>query len=139
MFFRQSRRWFSTETAITLPKPSSGERVVSGMPDSHSARRVRIYSPCHFVGQEKVHNKGWVLDYEGKPERFQNGLMGWTSNSDTTEQTRIQVWFDTVDEARAYCEAQGLEHYVEKTNEPKFKVKSYSEVFKFKGLPQPEL
>ena len=137
LLFRQSRRLFSTESAIALPKPNEGDRVVSGMPSAHASRRVRVYSPCHFVGQEKVHKKGWLLDYQGLPKRFQNQLMGWTSNTDTTEQTRIQMWFETAEDAATYCKTQGLEYFIEKPNEPKFKTKAYADVFKYKGPPQP--
>jgi hypothetical protein len=137
LFRHVARRWFSTETAITLPRPLDGERVISGMPQEKAARRVRIYSPCHFVGQEKVQTKGWQLEPEGNPERFNNPLMGWTSNPDTSEQAKIQVWFETVEEAVQYCKSQGLEYFIEKTNEPTFKVKAYSDVFKFKKI-QPD-
>ena len=54
--------------------------------------------------------KEWVLDYEPEQPREIEPLMGWTSSGDMRQQ--VQLRFDTVEEATAYCERHGIAYQV---------------------------
>jgi hypothetical protein len=56
--------------------------------------------------------------------------MGWASSGDMRQQVRLQ--FDTVEEAVAYCERQGIAYQVFETKPATRRVMSYSDNFSFK-------
>jgi len=74
--------------------------------------------------------KEWVLDYEPEQPPQVEPLMGWTSSGDMRQQVRLQ--FDTVEEAVAYCERQGIAYQVFETKPATRRVMSYSDNFSFK-------
>jgi hypothetical protein len=73
--------------------------------------------------------KGWILAFDQDRPREIEPLMGWTSSGDTRQQVRLT--FATKEEAIAYCERQGIDYRVEEPNEPKRRIMSYSDNFKF--------
>ena len=71
----------------------------------------------------------WVLEYEPIPGRRPDPLMGWTSADDTLNQVRLR--FDTVDEARAFADKQGLAYTVIEPHAVSEKPKSYADNFRY--------
>jgi hypothetical protein len=59
-------------------------------------------------------------------------LMGWTSSADTRAQLRLR--FDTLEEAIAYAQKEGLMYSVERPHERKVKPKAYADNFKYDRL-----
>ena len=74
-------------------------------------------------------SKDWVLVFEQASPREIEPLMGWTSSGDTRQQVRL--FFDSKDEAVAYAEREGLPYRVEEPQDPKRRIMSYSDNFKF--------
>ena len=67
--------------------------------------QVRIYKPAKTAMQSGQRNtKEWVLESEPSPKEI-DPLMGWTSSRDTMQQ--VQLYFATLDEAKAYAEKNG--------------------------------
>ena len=55
--------------------------------------------------------------------------MGWTSAADTLNQVRLH--FDTIEEARAFAERQGLPYTVIEPHAVSEKPKSYADNFRY--------
>ena len=55
--------------------------------------------------------------------------MGWTSAADTLNEVRLH--FDTLEEARAFAEKQGLAYSVIEPQAIKEKPKSYADNFRY--------
>jgi hypothetical protein len=92
---------------------------------------ARIYKPARTAMQSgHAKTKEWVLDYEPEQPPQVEPLMGWTSSGDMRQQVRLQ--FDTVEEAVAYCERQGIAYQVFETKPAMRRVMSYSDNFSFK-------
>jgi hypothetical protein len=68
---------------------------------------ARIYKPARTAMQSgTAKTKEWVLDYEPEQPTAIEPLMGWTSSTDMKQQLRL--FFDTKEEAIAYCERNGI-------------------------------
>ncbi len=92
---------------------------------------ARIYKPAKTAMQSGAANtKEWVLDYEPEEPRVVESLMGWTSSGDMKQQLRLR--FDSVDEAIAYCERQGIAYRVFPENKPARRGIAYADNFSFK-------
>ena len=69
--------------------------------------QARIYRPAKTAMQSgRRQTRKWVLEYEPATSRGRDPLMGWTSAADTLNQVRLH--FDTIEEARAFADRQGL-------------------------------
>ena len=91
---------------------------------------ARIYRPAKTAMQSgQARTQEWVLEHEPGAARTIDPLMGWTSSADTRAQ--VQLAFDTLDEAVAYAERQGIAYRVEAPKERKAIRKSYADNFKF--------
>ena len=91
---------------------------------------ARIFRPAKTAMQSgPARTKDWVLEHEQATARTIEPLMGWTSSTDTGAQ--IQLAFDTVEEAIAYAERNGIAYRVETPRPRKAVRKSYSDNFKF--------
>jgi hypothetical protein len=72
---------------------------------------ARIYQPARTAMQSgTAKTKEWVLDYEPEQAPTIDPLMGWTSSGDMKQQVRL--FFDTKEEAIAYCEREGIAYEV---------------------------
>jgi hypothetical protein len=91
---------------------------------------VRIYKPSRSAMQSGKAAGRWVAEFEATAPRTADPLMGWTSSADTRQQ--VKLFFDSSEEAVAYCEREGLAHIV-LPEAPVARVikKSYSDNFKF--------
>ncbi|QLP97843.1 MAG: ETC complex I subunit [Rhodoblastus sp.] len=90
---------------------------------------ARIYSPAKSAmqsGQGK--SRFWLLEYVLDQPRTIDPLMGWTSGVDMKQQIRLR--FDTLEEAKAYAERNGVAYRVEETEKPPRRIQSYSDNFK---------
>ena len=91
---------------------------------------ARIYRPAKTAmqsGQAKA--KRWCVDFEAEEPRAPEPLMGWTSSSDMKSQ--IRMWFETKEEAVAYCEREGLAYTLSEPHERTRKTVSYADNFKY--------
>ena len=71
--------------------------------------QARIYRPAKTAMQSgRAQTRKWVLEYEPANRRDPDPLMGWSSARDTLNQVCLR--FDTLDEARAFADAHGLEY-----------------------------
>eukprot|EP00656_Telonema_subtile_P035400 TRINITY_DN3937_c0_g1_i4.p1 TRINITY_DN3937_c0_g1~~TRINITY_DN3937_c0_g1_i4.p1 ORF type:complete len:169 (+),score=44.66 TRINITY_DN3937_c0_g1_i4:86-592(+) len=110
---------------------------MSGIPDSQLARTMFIYSPAKTAMQSGVEkNHKWLMEVEN-PERWRNPLMGWASTADPLSNMKLS--FTSQESAIAYCQRQGWNYSLAKNVTPVLGsndrgiVKSYAEVFKYKG------
>jgi hypothetical protein len=71
--------------------------------------------------------KEWVLDYEPEQPRTVEPLMGWTSSGDMKQELRL--FFNTEEEAVAYCEREGIAYQVFESKPAKRLRISYSDNF----------
>ncbi len=91
---------------------------------------ARIYKPARTAMQSgQAKTKEWVLDYEPEQPRTVEPLMGWTSTSDMKQE--VQLYFDTKEEAVAYCERNAIPHQVFETTPPVRQKISYSDNFAY--------
>ncbi|SON55558.1 hypothetical protein HDIA_2017 [Hartmannibacter diazotrophicus] len=91
---------------------------------------ARIYKPAKTAmqsGEAKTHR--WALDYDPEQPRSVEPLMGWTSSGDMKQQLRL--FFETKDEAIAYCQRHGIAYRVIEPQTKTPKRVSYSDNFKF--------
>jgi hypothetical protein len=92
--------------------------------------QARIYQPAKTAMQSgKAGTRKWVLDYEQATPRKPDPLMGWTSAGDTLNQIRLR--FDTLEEAKAFAEKEGLDYVVVEPQPRAFKAKAYADNFRY--------
>jgi hypothetical protein len=90
---------------------------------------ARIYSPSKSAMQQGLGKaRFWFLEYAPERPREVEPLMGWTSSSDMKQQIRLR--FDTLDEAKAYAEREGIAYRVELSELPTRRLQSYSDNFR---------
>ncbi len=95
--------------------------------------QVRIFQPPKTAMQSgRANAKLWIMEFEPTAARQVEPLMGWTSSADTQAQLRLR--FDTLEEAVAYAQKEGLMYSVERTQERNIKPKTYSDNFKYDRL-----
>jgi hypothetical protein len=89
---------------------------------------ARIYKPAKTAMQSgTAKTKEWVLDYEPEQPREIEPLMGWTSSGDMRQQ--VQLRFDSLEEAIAYCERHGIAYQIFKSQPPTRHGMSYADNF----------
>lgn len=90
---------------------------------------ARIYRPARNAMQSgKGKSKSWLLVHEQTTPRSIDPLMGYTSSSDTRQQVRLS--FETLEEAEAYAQRNGIAYSVEPAHEPTVKRVSYPDNFR---------
>jgi ETC complex I subunit conserved region len=92
---------------------------------------ARIYVPAKSAMRSAPKTKPWALDFEQALPKAIEPLMGWTSSADTRQQVRM--YFDTKEQAIAYCEQNGLAYRVFEPNPPKRIVQGYADNFAYKA------
>lgn len=91
---------------------------------------ARIYKPAKTAMQSGLaKTERWRLDYEPEVARTIEPLMGYTSSSDMRQQVRLE--FDTKEQAIAYAERNGIAYQVAEAEEPRRRLATYSDNFKF--------
>jgi hypothetical protein len=94
--------------------------------------KVRIFKPTKTAmqsGQGKT--KEWLLESEPAPKEV-DALMGWTGSRNTMEQ--VQLFFPSLDEAKAYAEKSGWQHTVELPHTRPVRPKAYADNFAYNRL-----
>jgi hypothetical protein len=91
---------------------------------------ARIYQPAKNAMQSgKARTKKWVLEYEPERPLAIEPLMGWTSSDDMRRQVSLD--FDTLEDAIAYAEKNGIPFQVFEPHKPATRTKSYPDNFRF--------
>jgi hypothetical protein len=89
---------------------------------------ARIYQHIKNNMQSgKARTGQWILEFEPAEPRQADPLTGWTGSGDTRDQ--IKLSFDTLDAARAYAAANGLDARVIPANPSQLKLKTYADNF----------
>ena len=92
--------------------------------------QARIYQPAKTAMQAgKAGTRKWVLEYEQATPRRPDPLMGWSSAGDTLNQ--ICLRFDTLEEAKAFAEKDGLDYVVIEPHQRAFRPKAYADNFRY--------
>jgi hypothetical protein len=91
---------------------------------------ARIYKPGRTAMQSgQANTKEWTLDYEPEQAPTVEPLMGWTSTTDMKQE--VHLYFDTKEEAIAYCERNGIAYQVFETKPPVRQRMSYADNFAY--------
>jgi len=110
---------------------------LTGIPESQLSRKVYVFSPTKSAMQSGGEKVGlWKVEFEN-PERWRNPLMGYTSSADPASSLKMK--FRSKEEALNYVEKMGYDYelsdsvYPEEPSNDRGMIKSYSDVFKYKG------
>jgi hypothetical protein len=91
---------------------------------------ARIFRPAPNAMQSGEGNsKRWLLVIEQSSPRQIEPLMGYTSSSDT--ETQVKLYFDTLEEAEAYAQREGIPYRVQQPHNPTPKRTVYADNFRF--------
>ena len=91
--------------------------------------KVRIFKPAKTAMQSgRGKTREWLLESEPAPKEI-DPLMGWTGSRNTMEQ--VQIWFLTLDEAKAHAEKKGWQYAVELPKVRDIKPKAYADNFAY--------
>ena len=92
--------------------------------------QARIYRPAKTAMQSgRRGTRKWVLEFEPATSRSRDPLMGWTSADDTLNEIRLE--FDTLEEAKAFADREGLSYTVIQPQALSEKPKSYADNFRY--------
>jgi hypothetical protein len=91
---------------------------------------ARIFRPARNAMQSgRGKTLHWVLVYEPEIPRGIDPLMGYTSSSDMKQQLRLT--FDTLEEAEAYAQREGIPYTVQPVQESTVKRVAYTDNFRY--------
>lgn len=91
---------------------------------------AHIYKPARTAMQSgDAKTKEWLLVYEPEEPRVIEPLMGWTSSGDTKQQLRL--FFETREQAIAYCERHSIPYRVFEPKESKRPTIAYADNFSY--------
>ncbi|HKV15880.1 MAG TPA: ETC complex I subunit [Reyranella sp.] len=94
--------------------------------------KVRILKPAKSAMQSgQANSKEWVLESEPSPKEV-DPLMGWTSSRDTMQQ--VQIWFPTLEEAKAHAERNGWQYTIEVPSIRAVRPKAYADNFAYNRI-----
>ena len=94
--------------------------------------KVRILKPTKSAMQSgQANSKEWVLESEPSPKEI-DPLMGWTSSRDTMQQ--VQIWFPTLEEAKAHAERNGWQYTIELPRTRAVRPKAYADNFAYNRI-----
>jgi hypothetical protein len=90
---------------------------------------ARIFQQSRAVNQSgSAHSGHWVLDFESHSRARPDPLTGWPGGTDT--QTQVSINFETLEQARAYAEREGIAYHVVPPTTRKLRIQSYADNFK---------
>lgn len=90
---------------------------------------ARIYRPARNAmqsGQGK--SRQWLLVHEATEAREIDPLMGYTMSGDTRQQVKLS--FDTLEDAEAYAQREGIAYSVQPAHDATPKKQSYPDNFR---------
>ncbi|CAN8061854.1 unnamed protein product [Agarophyton chilense] len=112
-------------TRMMSSNPDHSVNVLSGIPEKHAARRVRIYKPAKVATQQGRGSltQMWKMSFEKLEgdDRWTNPLMGWTSTGDPL--SNMGMSFPSKEAAIHYAERNGYEFVTAEPAEEKQHVK----------------
>ncbi len=92
-----------------------------------------IYRPAKTAMQSgRAKADRWVLEYAPVEARRADGLMGWIGSGDP--QTLVRLRFETLDQAIAHAEREGISYRVRQPNERRLRVKNYADSFRYREV-----
>ncbi len=95
--------------------------------------KVKIYKPIGTATQSGISKfKYWIVEFPKDNNLGKEPLMGWQKSDNTYKQ--VQLKFDTLDQAIHYVKKNKLDYNIIKEKQKKFKIKSYSDNFKYNRL-----
>ena len=95
--------------------------------------KVKIYKPFNTVTQSGLSKfKQWIVEFPKDNNLGFEPLMGWQKSDNTYKQ--VQIKFDSLKQALLYVEKNKLNYILINKKEKKFKIKSYSDNFKYNRL-----
>jgi len=90
---------------------------------------ARIFRPAPNAMQSgRGNSRQWVLVHEQANAKEIEPLMGYTSSGDTRQQVRLS--FDSLEEAEAYAQRNGIAYSVQPEHIPVPKRSSYPDNFR---------
>ena len=70
----------------------------------------------------------WLLEHERDQKQRPDPLTGWAGSGDT--ETQLRLYFDSADDAIAYCQRKGLTYHLVKAPPVKLKLQAYADNFR---------
>lgn len=90
--------------------------------------KAKIYKPSKSATQSgRGKTEKWLLEYERQAALGPEALMGWTASGDTLNQVRLK--FDTLEQAVARANKEGLEYTIIQPHERRIKPRNYTDNF----------
>ncbi len=90
---------------------------------------ARIFQISKAVNQSGGAKAGkWVLEFESHAPKRPDPLTGWSGGADT--QAQVSINFDSLDEAKAYADRNGIAYHVIPPTTRKLRIQSYADNFK---------
>ncbi len=87
---------------------------------------VRIYKPARNIMQSAYSTENlWFVAYNKIEKKHVDPIMGWTSSSQVNRQ--MEISFESLDEAKAYCKGKGLSYIVIKPQTRKVNIHPYAQ------------
>ena len=95
--------------------------------------KVKIYKPNKTATQSGFSKfKYWIVEFPKDNNLGLDPLMGWQKSDNTQKQ--IQLKFESLEQALLYVEKNKLDYTLIKEKKKKFKIKRYSDNFKYNKL-----
>jgi hypothetical protein len=89
---------------------------------------ARIYQESKNAMQSGRAREGrWVLDFESSKPKRPDPLTGWSGGADT--QSQVTLVFDTLEQAKAYAEREGIHAHIIPPAPRKLHIQSYADNF----------
>ncbi len=86
---------------------------------------VRIVQPSRNIMQSAPNAEGqWYVEHMSVSKKRVDPVMGWTSSQDVSEQ--LNMSFSSLDDAKQYCEKNGLSYVVVKPQVRKVNIHPYA-------------
>jgi hypothetical protein len=90
---------------------------------------ARIYQmPKNAMQSGKARTATWMLEFEPAEAKKPDPMTGWAGSGDTQEQVKLS--FESADDARAYCDRNGISYNVIKTPPKTLKIQAYADNFR---------
>ncbi len=95
--------------------------------------KVKIYKAFKTASQSGfLKFNHWIVEFPKDNNLDLDPLMGWQKSDNTYKQ--VQLKFDSLKQALQYVEKNKLDYTLINEKEKKFKIKSYSDNFKYNKL-----
>lgn len=90
---------------------------------------ARIFQrPKNATQSGRARTDLWVLEFLAREPTPVDPLTGWNGLADTRAQ--VNLYFPTVEAAKAYADKRGIAYHVVPASEPKLKLQAYADNFR---------